>query len=117
MKRTDLDVGPGALLEYEDWLKRARHGDVLVYWVGDLQNDRQETFDDHDPSQEVRRKQIGALGFLADRIKSDARRKDVALTQKRLGEGRYEYRATRTRMVSDHEPRTVRTRHGVAVLA
>jgi hypothetical protein len=98
MQRTVISVDPNALTEYDEWMKASGHGDVLVYWIGDLQFDRLTVFNDKTEEQSEDQKKINVLNALADRIRSDARRKEVALTQKRLGEMKFEYRATRRRL-------------------
>jgi hypothetical protein len=94
---TRLDVAPGVLAEYYDWVKGSQHGDVLVYWTGDLQFDRSVAvpFDDVMRSQE--RLQITSLNIMASRVLDDAKDGLITLTQKRLGQNQFEYRATRVR--------------------
>lgn len=96
MKRTVLEVAPGALVEYYEWLEKAKPGDTLVYWVGDLQYDRVL---DHCPSEHQGEKGpiIAALNAMADRAWQTAKQGHVRLTQKRLGPNEWEYRATRLR--------------------
>ena len=95
--RTVLEVGPGALSEYYDWMKDAAQGDVLVYWSGDLQYDRQVVIPDGDVMRAADRQRITALNVVAERVLEDAENGLLCLTQKRLGSSIYEYRATRRR--------------------
>lgn len=98
-KRTILEVEPGALAEYYEWMKLAEAGDVLVYWTGDLQFDRQVVLPNTYPVSSVEMEQFNTLNILADRIHEDAKDGNLYLTQKRLDFGVYEYRATRRRQV------------------
>lgn len=102
MKRTVLEIVPGCLSDYYEWLKSAAHGDVLVYWQGDLRYDRDPA---HCPEGEIRPSEtvILALDTVARRILADAGPKirAVSLTQKKISENVYEYRAVRLR--SPHE--------------
>jgi hypothetical protein len=95
--RTVLEVGPGALSEYYDWMKDAAQGDVLVYWSGDLQFDRQVVVPEGDVMRAADRQRITALNVVADRILEDAEDGLLHLTQFRVGTSFYEYRATRRR--------------------
>ncbi|WP_315729901.1 hypothetical protein [Bradyrhizobium sp. SZCCHNRI2010] len=97
MERTVLEVSPGALSDYYDWLKAAASGDVLVYWSGDLQYDRQVVIPENDVLRGHDRLRLATLNILADRILEDAKDGHVLLTQKRLGTNIFEYRATRRR--------------------
>jgi hypothetical protein len=97
MTRTVLEVGPGALAEYYDWLKDAAAGDVLVYWQGDLQYDRQVVVPENDVLRSSERTRIRALNYVADRVLVDARGGQLHLTQLRIGTNVFEYRATRRR--------------------
>ncbi|WP_029081173.1 hypothetical protein [Bradyrhizobium sp. th.b2] len=97
MARTVLEVGPGALSEYYDWFKDAANGDVLVYWQGDLQFDRQVAVPDSDVLRAAERTRIRALNFVADRVLADAKLRHLHLTQARVGTNIFEYRATRRR--------------------
>jgi hypothetical protein len=97
MKRTVLEVGPGALSEYYDWIKDAASGDVLVYWQGDLQYDRQITVPTDDVLRAAERTRIQALNFVADRVLKDSKGGLLHLTQLRIGTNLFEYRATRRR--------------------
>lgn len=97
MARTVLEVGPGALAEYYDWVKDAASGDVLVYWQGDLQYDRQIAVPADDVLNASLRTRIQALNFVADRVLRDSKEGLVHLTQLRIGTNIFEYRATRRR--------------------
>jgi hypothetical protein len=97
MTRTVLEVGPGALAEYYDWMKGAANGDVLVYWQGDLQFDRQVVVPADDVLRTAERARISALHFVADRVLQDAKAGLLHLTQLRIGANIFEYRATRRR--------------------
>ncbi|WP_316201005.1 MULTISPECIES: hypothetical protein [unclassified Bradyrhizobium] len=99
MARTVLDVSPGALSDYYDWLKAAPAGDVLVYWSGDLQYDRQVVIPETDVLRGNERLRLATLNVLADRILEDAKSGDLLLTQKRVGTNIFEYRATRRRQL------------------
>jgi hypothetical protein len=99
MARTVLEVGPGALTEYYDWLKDAAHGDVLVYWQGDLQFDRQVDVPAEDVLRAAERTRISALNFVADRVLADSEDGLLHLTQLRIGTNIFEYRATRRRIL------------------
>jgi hypothetical protein len=90
-----LEVGPGALSDYYDWLKQAAAGDVLIYWSGDLQYDRQVVVHEADVLRTQDRERIFALNIIAERVLTDAKDGQILLTQKRLGQSVYEYRATR----------------------
>jgi hypothetical protein len=103
MTRAVLEVGPGALAEYYDWMKDAAHGDVLVYWQGDLQYDRQVVFPEHDPMRAADRIRTRALNYIADRVLADSKDGNLNLTQQRIGTNIFEYRATRRR-VSGGQP-------------
>ena len=96
-KRTVLEVDPGALGDYYDWLKDAASGDTLVYWQGDLQYDRQVVIPDTDILRTAERQRIAMLNVVADRVFKDAKAGELSLTQFRVGESIYEYRATRRR--------------------
>lgn len=95
--RTVLEVGPGALSEYYDWMKDAAQGDVLIYWSGDLQYDRQVVIPEWDVMRAAERQRITALNVVADRVLEDAKDSLLHLTQQRLGSNLFEYRATRRR--------------------
>ncbi|MGJ4953145.1 hypothetical protein [Bradyrhizobium sp. HKCCYLS20291] len=97
MARTVLDVSPGALSDYYDWLKAAPAGDVLVYWSGDLQYDRQVVIPETDVLRGNERLRLATLNVLADRVLEDAKHGHLLLTQKRIGTNIFEYRATRRR--------------------
>ena len=96
-KRTVLEVDPGALGDYYDWLKDAASGDALVYWQGDLQYDRQVVIPETDILRTAERQRIAMLNVVADRVFKDAKAGELSLTQFRVGESVYEYRATRRR--------------------
>lgn len=96
-KRSVLEMAPGALSEYYDWIKSAAHGDTLVYWVGDLQFERQIVISPSDLLRKNRRDEISSLNVLASRLHDDAKAGLVKLTQKRLDWGVFEYRAHRFR--------------------
>lgn len=83
---TYLDLGAGAVSQYNDWLEDALHGDALIYWTGDLQYDRQLG----DLKTQI-------LDTLASRIVRDAKDGILVLTQKRIAENVFEYRAHRIR--------------------
>jgi hypothetical protein len=97
MARTVLEVGPGALAEYYDWMKGAASGDVLVYWQGDLQYDRQVVISADDVLRSADRARISALNFVSDRVLKDSKEGLLHLTQLRIGSNLFEYRATRRR--------------------
>lgn len=69
------------------WLYSAKHGDRVVYHRGALADDR-------DRGEKTKRAE---LNFLADTFWEAARTRRVALMQKKLGIGRYEYIAVRTK--------------------
>jgi hypothetical protein len=98
MTRTVLEIGPGALAEYYDWMKGAADGDVLVYWQGDLQYDRQVVVSADDVLRSTERARISALHFVADRAFKDSKQGLLHLTQLRIGANLFEYRATRRRV-------------------
>jgi hypothetical protein len=99
VERTELEAVPGILSAYDDWMQDAKHGDMVVYWRGDLQYDRQVVVSDDDPDRAEKRKMLFALNVLANRIVDDAKAGRVALTQRRLGYSTFEYRALRIRDV------------------
>jgi hypothetical protein len=99
MARTVLEVGQGALAEYYDWIKDAAHGDVLVYWQGDLQYDRQISVPADDVLRSTERSRVMALNFVADRVHADSKQGLLHLTQARIGTNLFEYRATRRRVL------------------
>lgn len=99
MERTLLDIAPGALSEYYDWLKASSTGDVLVYWIGDLQFDRSVELPETDVMLGAQRLRIAALNVVAERIYDDAKEGLLTLTQKRIDQNVFEYRATRRRTV------------------
>jgi hypothetical protein len=98
MARTVLEIGPGAIAEYYDWIKDAANGDVLVYWQGDLQYDRQIKVPVDDVLRSSERSRIEALNFVASRVLQDTKHGLLHLTQLRIGENLFEYRATRRRI-------------------
>ncbi|MGX9944966.1 hypothetical protein ACTG4Q_21110 [Bradyrhizobium denitrificans] len=98
MARTVLEIGPGALSEYYEWLKGAAHGDVLVYWQGDLQFDRQVVVPEGDVLRSAERTRVLSLNFVADRVHADSKDGLLHLTQARIGTNIFEYRATRRRV-------------------
>lgn len=116
MKRTVLEVGPGALSEYYDWIKDAANGDVLVYWQGDLQYDRQVVVPADDVLRSALRTRVQALNFVADRILKDSKEGLLHLTQLRVGTNLFEYRATRRR-ISGGKPTVSETRNDNLVSA
>lgn len=99
MARTVLEIGPGALSEYYEWLKGAANGDVLVYWQGDLQFDRQVVVPESDVLRSAERTRVQALNFVADRVLADSKDGLLHLTQQRIGTNLFEYRATRRRVL------------------
>lgn len=98
-ERTILDVSPGALSDYYDWLKASAADDVLVYWQGDLQYDRQVVIPEGDVLRANERLRIATLNVLADRVLEDAKDGQLHLTQARIGTNIFEYRATRRRQI------------------
>ena len=98
MVRKVLDVEVGALSDYYDWVKDAANGDVLVYWQGDLQYDRQVVVPEGDLLRTAERQRIGSLNLIADRVLKDAKAGLVHLTQLRIGTNIFEYRATRRKL-------------------
>jgi hypothetical protein len=107
---TELEAVPGILSAYDDWMQDAKHGDMVVYWRGDLQYDRQVVISDNDPDRAEKRKMLSALNVLANRIIDDAKAGRVALTQKRLGYSTFEYRALRIRELRRTNNATTRLR-------
>jgi hypothetical protein len=97
MEITRLDMAPGALAEYYDWLKAANDGDRLVYWTGDLRFDRQVATSETDLLWPPDHLNVAQLNAVASRILADSKTGELRLTQKKLSEGVYEYRATRRR--------------------
>lgn len=95
---TVLDVAPGVLSDYYDWIKTSKSGDVLIYWVGSLHADRQIKIPENDILRTPDRQRIEQLNIIADRVFKDAKDGHIVLTQRRLKDGVYEYRATRHRM-------------------
>jgi hypothetical protein len=97
MEISRLEMAPGALAEYYDWMKAASDGDRLVYWIGDLQFDRQIEISETDVMRAADRLNVAQLNAVASRILADSKAGDLQLTQKKLTESVYEYRATRRR--------------------
>jgi hypothetical protein len=97
MQITRLDMAPGALSDYYDWMKAANSGDVLIYWTGDLQFDRQVVISDNDVMRAADRQNIAQLNAVASRIFVDAKLGQLHLTQRKVSETVYEYRAARRR--------------------
>jgi hypothetical protein len=93
--RSNLYPGPGMVSDYREWFDASRHGDVLVYHVGDLQYDRQAQYDEDKPEERENWKVVVTLNAVADAISYEARKGNLVLTQRRLGESKYEYIATR----------------------
>ena len=94
MKTSTLAIGPGALADYYDWFGAAREGDVLEYWRGDLQFDRDPLNFPADMTDEARA-QCLSLNSVAHCIRRDAASGSLILTQKRHGPNDYTYRAQR----------------------
>ena len=92
-----LEAGAGSLAEFYEWLHRSGHGDVLVYWTGDLQYDRQVQVDPTDPEAHEKQMTVSALNAVADAVLRANAAGFLELTQKRHDVGVYEYRATRLR--------------------
>jgi hypothetical protein len=92
-----LIMEAGALFDYEDWLDVAEAGDILVYFVGCLATAREVELDEYDKTQASARKILGALQVTSSRIMSDQKQGLVSLSQRRIAEDVYEYRATRLR--------------------
>jgi hypothetical protein len=99
MERTVLDVAVGALSDYYDWMQAAAHGDVLIYWTGDLQYDRQVEVPENDVMRAADRQRVIMLNMVADRASKDAKQGLLHLTQRRISGGVFEYRATRRRQL------------------
>lgn len=98
MARSILTPTQGALVAYDEWLEQSRHGDVLVYYTGDLQFDRDQPMpDEYDDSQRPELVRLTVINAIADRIRVDAGIQRVALTQRKIRESHYEYMATRLR--------------------
>jgi hypothetical protein len=90
-----LFVGAGALTDYFDWLKKSKHGDILIYHEGDLQFDRFSPEGEDARSEAARTR--GSLNAIANNVRADAKAGNIRLTQRRIGESKFEYRATRIR--------------------
>lgn len=99
MATTTLRHDKGAVALYDDWFEQARHGDVMVYFTGDLMaaRDTLEAVDINDPAQEETFRTLTLVDTIAVRAASEAKLGLVALTQQRMGENNYRYRATRIR--------------------
>ncbi|MCB1466547.1 MAG: hypothetical protein KDK08_05245 [Rhizobiaceae bacterium] len=94
MTETSLLAGQGALSEYYDWFAASRPGDILVYWRGDLNADREFAPDSSVVDNDERIKRL-SLHAVATAIRRDAQRGSLNLTQIRHGDSDYTYRATR----------------------
>ena len=116
-KRSVLEVDVGALGDYYDWLQDAAKGDTLVYWRGDLQYDRQVVISPNDLMRTTERQRIGMLNVIADRVFKDAKSGELSLTQFRIGEGIYEYRAQRRRQSYPGQPSLADIPNDLHVLA
>jgi hypothetical protein len=93
MRKMDLVAGAGALAEYTEWFGGSRAGDVVVYYRGDLQFDRDpDNFPGLDAAQML---QMSGLSALADAVRRDAGAGYLILNQRKIGESNYEYLATR----------------------
>lgn len=115
---TNLHIGPSGLSDYYEWFRTAQHGDVLVYWTGDLQFDRDPQ--NAPDSTEEQIQVLKTLDTIATRIVKDAGDKGLALFQRRIAFGIFEYRAVRLRgpMVVSAPTPTVRVdQHGFASFA
>jgi hypothetical protein len=115
MRLMELEAGAGALAEYYDWFKDARTGDVLVYWNGDLQFDRDPT--NHPDLDDEQKLQIAVTDSLAKRILSDASDGYLVLSQQKIAESRYRYKATRRRLPGERSLEKARVRNADRVLA
>ncbi|WP_298962450.1 hypothetical protein [uncultured Methylobacterium sp.] len=115
-KRLELDAGAvGALADYYDWFKDAREGDLLVYWRGSLQFDRDPA---NFPELDVEgRERLAAIDALATRVMADAREGYLILNQKKLGPDDFEYRATRRRSSLERQLDEIKSRHEIPALA
>jgi hypothetical protein len=115
MRLMELEAGAGALAEYYDWFKDARTGDVLIYWHGDLQFDRDITnYPTLDDEQKAR---ISVIDTLAKRIMSDAQDGYLVLSQQKITSAEYRYKATRRRLPGERSLEKARVRHADRVLA
>ena len=97
MNTTTLVVEAGALTEFDAWFKNAAAGDCLIYSKGDLQYDRQVAIDEANKERADERKAIATLNAIANRAWDAMKAGEVLLTQRRLGQSEFEYRATRVR--------------------
>jgi len=93
MTKTVLKIGANSLTEYDAWMKASSHGDVLVYWVGDLASDRTTIL----KVDEEMRKRLNVINAVANRVLGDNKSGDLVLFQKRKKEGVSEYWAMRVR--------------------
>lgn len=96
---TTLQLTNGALSAYAEWFEtESRHGDTLVYFTGDLNAERlKELPSEDDKAKTAERVRLILVDAIADRVKVDAINGFLALTQRRLGDHSYQYRATRLR--------------------
>lgn len=93
MRKMDLVAGAGALAEYTEWFGGSRLGDVVAYYRGDLRFDRDP--DNFPELDQEGRERLAGIGALADSVMRDVEAGYLVLSQKRLAENLYEYRATR----------------------
>lgn len=117
MTVTELEVDAGSLSEYYDWFSIAETGDLLVYWVGDLAYDRDEQNHRTRVDFKDKRSQISALDALATRIRKDAEDGFLILTQKKINNSLYEYRAARVRAQFENRNKKVTSGDGALALA
>lgn len=103
---TRLEVGPGQLADYYEWFRLARNGETLVYHEGDLAFDRLPASFSMEVGGEP---PATPLSIMANRIQADAKEGFLRLTQRRMAESRYEYRATRVRHSFEPSPPTEAT--------
>jgi hypothetical protein len=115
MRLLELEAGAGALAEYYDWFNDARTGDVVVYWEGDLQFDRDpKNFPALDDEQ---KDQIAVIDALAKRMMRDANDGYLVLSQRKIAENRYRYQASRQRRPGERSLDKARVRNADRVLA
>lgn len=95
MAKVNLNADLRSLTEFIEWLQRAKTGDVCVYYVGDLQYDRQVEVSDDEPAAEAKRAQVRALNALANAIMRMQQERNIILMQKRVGPSQWEYWAVR----------------------
>ena len=93
MSRTSLNISANTLTEYDAWIKGSKHGDVLVYYTGDLASDRTTL----EKLTDETRRRLNVINALAVRASDDSRSGQVVLFQKRLGESLWQYIAMRLR--------------------